>query len=174
MQIVIDDGRRWLSQAADARYDVILSNTSFHWRANSSHVLSTQFLELAAQRLAPGGIVYFNTTGSEAAARTACTSFASGLRFANFMAVGNGRVEFNAEDFVAALRTYRVDGSSPFDGPVQPWLAANLPRLLSPAIIETCRSVLARTETERIITDDNLAAEAAAPWNFSFPPPQPE
>ena len=174
VQIVIDDGRRWLSQATDARYDVILSNTSFHWRANSSHVLSTQFLELAAQRLAPGGIVYFNTTGSEAAARTACTGFASGLRFANFMAVGNGRVEFNADDFVAALRTYRVDGRPPFDGPVQPWLAANLPRLLSPAIIETCRSVLARTETERIITDDNLAAEAAAPWNFSFPPPQPE
>ena len=174
VQIHIDDGRRWLSQATDARYDVILSNTSFHWRANSSHVLSTQFLELAARRLAPGGIVYFNTTGSAAAARTACASFASGLRFANFMAVGNGRVEFNAERFKDALHTYRIDGRSPFDGPAAPWLEANLPRLLSPANLETCPSILARTETARIITDDNLAAEAEVPWNYSFQPPPPE
>ena len=174
VQIHIDDGRRWLSQATDARFDVILSNTSFHWRANSSHVLSAQFLELAARRLAPGGIVYFNTTGSAAAARTACASFASGLRFANFMAVGNGRVEFNAERFKDALRIYRIDGRSPFNGPAAPWLEANLPRLLSPANLETCPSILARTETARIITDDNLAAEAEVPWNFSFQPPPPE
>ena len=171
VKIVIDDGRRWLGRATDARYDVILSNASFHWRANSSHILSAQFLELAASRLAPGGIVYFNTTGSPAAARTACASFASGLRFANFMAVGNGQVAFNAENFQAVLRAYRIDGRRPFDGPAAPWLAANLPRLLSPDLLESCASVLARTETARIITDDNLASEAAVPWNFSFRPP---
>ena len=174
VRIHIDDGRRWLRQAADARFDVILSNTSFHWRANSSHVLSREFLELASRRLAPGGIVYFNTTGSPAAAHTACASFASGLRFANFMAVGNGHVEFNAGRFKEALHTYRVDGRPPFDGPPAPWLEANLPRLLSPANLETCASVLARTKTARIITDDNLAAETSVPWNFSFRPPRPE
>ena len=174
VRIHIDDGRRWLSQATDARFDVILSNTSFHWRANSSHVLSAQFLELAARRLAPGGIVYFNTTGSAAAARTACAGFASGLRFANFMAVGNGQVGFDVERFKAALGVYRIDGRPPFDGPVALWLEANLPRLLSPANIEDCRSILARTKTVPIITDDNLAAEAAVPWNYSFPPPSPE
>ena len=173
VRIHIDDGRRWLRQATDARFDVILSNTSFHWRANSSHVLSSEFLELASRRLAPGGIVYFNTTGSAAAARTACASFSSGLRFANFMAVGNEHVEFNAERFQDALRAYRIDGRSPFDGPEAPWLEANLPRLLSPANLETCASVLARTKTARAITDDNLAAEASVPWNFSFPPPSP-
>lgn len=174
VEILIDDGRRWLSQATDARYDVILSNTSYHWRANSSHILSAQFLALAASRLAPGGIVYLNATGSPEAARTACASFASGLRFANFMAVGNGQVEFNAENFKTVLRAYRIDGRRPFNGPAEPWLAANLPRLLSPDILESCASILARTENARIITDDNLASEAAVRWNFSFRPPSPE
>ena len=31
-----------------------------------------------------------------------------------------------------------------------------------------------RFKTVRIITDDNLAAEAAVPWNFSFRPPRSE
>ncbi len=174
VEIIIDDGRRWLKRAREERYDVILSNTTFHWRANSTHVLSTEFLALAAERLAVGGIVYLNTTGSLEAARTACVGFSDGLRFANFMAVGNQNVEFNLEDFKDSVHAYRIDGRSPIDGAATPWLAANLPRLLSPANLETCRSILARTEAVRIITDDNLAGEGAVPWNFSFRAPAPE
>ena len=176
VNIVIDDGRRWL-KVRDQVFDVILSNTSFYWRANSTHILSQEFLRLAASRLADGGIVYLNTTFSLAAARTACASFRSGLRFANFVAVGDGVVKFDAERFKTALGTYRIDGLPPFDGgtgAVEPWLAATMPRLISPSNLETCGDLLARSETTPMITDDNMASETAVPWNYSFQPPTPE
>lgn len=177
VEIVVDDGRRWLKAATGQAFDVILSNTSYHWRANSTHILSKEFLELAGARLAPGGILYLNTTFSLAVARTACTSFESGLRFANFMAVGNGAVTFDAGGFEQALRAYRIDGVQPFEGgaaAATAWLDDNLPRLLAPGHLETCADVLARTETERIITDDNMASETSVPWNYSFPALAPE
>ena len=90
------------------------------------------------------------------------------------MAVSNGQVKFNAKRFEAALRTHRIDGHPLFNGPAAPWLEANLLRLPSPNNLETCPSILARTKAVRIITDDDLAAEASVPWNFSFRPPQPE
>ena len=177
VEFVIDDGRRWLKAAREQAFDVILSNTSFHWRANSTHILSEEFLALAARRLTDGGIVFLNTTFSLAAARTACAGFRSGLRFFNFVAVGDGPVAFDAERFKATLRAYRIDGLPPFDGgsaDAEPWLAENLPRLLSPSNLETCSHLLARSETTRLITDDNMASETAVPWNYSFPPPAPD
>ena len=177
VEFVIDDGRRWLNAAPEQAFDVILSNTSFYWRANSTHILSKEFLALAASRLANGGIVYLNTTFSLAAARTACASFHSGLRFFNFVAVGNAPVTFDTERFKATLRTYRIDGQPPFDGgsaAADPWLAENLQGLLAPSNLETCGDLLARSESARVITDDNMAGETDVPWNFSFQPPVPD
>ena len=177
VEIVIDDGRRWLKAARGRIFDEIEDNVSFHWRASSTHVLSKEFLRLASARLAPGGILYLNTTSSLAVARTACASFESGLRFRNFVAVGNGRVEFDVESFEDALLAYKIDGVPPFQGGVSAaavWLRDNLPRLLSPDNLETCDSILARSEATRIITDDNMASETSVPWNYSFPPPVPE
>lgn len=177
VEIVTDDGRRWLKAARSRAFDVIVSNTSFHWRANSTHILSKEFLELAASRLADGGIVYLNTTFSLAAARTACASFRSGLRVVNFVAVGDGSVTFDVERFKTALRAYRIDGVPPFDGgaaAVEPWLASTMPRLLAPNNLEACSDLLARSKTTRIVTDDNMADETAVPWNYSFQPPTPE
>ena len=173
-EIVIDDGRRWLKAARGQAFDVILSNTSYYWRANSTHILSKEFLQLASTRLAPGGILYLNTTFSLAVAHTACASFDSGLRFANFMAVGNAGVEFDVENFEHALHAYRIDGAEPFAGGASVWLRDNLPRLLSPDNLETCDSILARTATTPLITDDNMASETSVPWNYSFPAPAPE
>ena len=177
VEIVIDDGRRWLKAAEGQAFDAIVSNTSYHWRANSTHILSKEFFELASARLAPGGILYLNTTSSLAVAKTVCASFGSGLRFRNFIAAGNGRVEFDVERFERVLPAYRIDGTAPFEGgaPVaQLWLRDNLPRLLSPTHLETCDSILARSATTRIITDDNMASETSAPWNYSPRAPTPE
>lgn len=84
-QLHIDDGRRWLNRHADARFDLIVMNTTFHWRANVSNLLSRQFMALAASRLAPGGILAFNATGSDDALATAASVFAQTYRWSNFV-----------------------------------------------------------------------------------------
>ena len=173
VSIVVDDGRRWLGQAHDERFDAIVANVTLHWRINATHLLSREFFALAASRLRPGGILYFNTTSSDEAMRTACTVFRSGLRFSNFVAVGNGVVGFDAEAFRALVRVTAVDGRPAAPDP-DAWLAANVGRLLAPDHLEPCPRILARTAGVRLVTDDNLAVEAANPWYAYYRPSPPE
>ncbi|HWZ33507.1 MAG TPA: fused MFS/spermidine synthase [Bryobacteraceae bacterium] len=42
--VVIDDGRRWLTRNPDRKFDMIVMNTTYHWRANVSNLLSVEFL----------------------------------------------------------------------------------------------------------------------------------
>jgi spermidine synthase len=56
---VIDDGRRWLVEYPQSRFDLVVMNTTFHWRAHAS-----DFLRLMRSHLSPGGMLYYNTTGS--------------------------------------------------------------------------------------------------------------
>ena len=46
VHIDIDDGRRWLRRQQD-RFDLIVMNTTWHWRSNATNLLSREFLELA-------------------------------------------------------------------------------------------------------------------------------
>jgi len=43
--IVIDDGRRWLLHHPERKFDLVVSNTTWNWRANASNLLSIEFLE---------------------------------------------------------------------------------------------------------------------------------
>ncbi|MCY4012168.1 MAG: fused MFS/spermidine synthase [Gammaproteobacteria bacterium] len=163
VSIVIDDGRRWLGRAVGERFDAIVANVTFHWRTNATHLLSRESMRLAASRLAPDGVLYFNATDSDEALRTGCTSFRSGVRFGSFIAVGNGDVAFDVAAFAHAIRTAVVDGRRAARQP-DSWIEANLERLLDDAHLETCPRILARTTGVRLITDDNLASEASVPW----------
>ena len=42
----MDDGRRWLHRHADP-FDVIVMNTTWHWRSNITNLLSREFMALA-------------------------------------------------------------------------------------------------------------------------------
>jgi len=63
VHIVIDDGRRWLVGHLDRRFDFILMNTTFNWRANATNLLSMEFMGLLRAHMNPGGIAYYNTPG---------------------------------------------------------------------------------------------------------------
>src|SRR5262249_26501837 len=47
VSISIDDGRRWLFRNPNRRFDLIVMNTTFYWRAHASNLLSVEFLELS-------------------------------------------------------------------------------------------------------------------------------
>ena len=171
--LVVDDGRRWLNAAPDERYDLIVVNNSFHWRANATHLLSTEYFALIAERLAEDGVLYFNTTRSQEAMRTACTVFASGLRLGSFVAVGNGDVRLDRTAYEAAARNLSVEGRLA-TADADAWIAGRLPDLLSAGNFESCGQILERTAGRRLVTDDNLATEAAVPWYATYRPRLPE
>jgi spermidine synthase len=75
VEIVIDDGRRWLSKNRDRRFDFIAMNSSFSWRAMATNLLSVEFLDLVKAHLKDNGVFLYNTTGSPEAERTGAAYF---------------------------------------------------------------------------------------------------
>ncbi len=164
--IVIDDGRRWLLRHPDAKFDVIVMNTTWHWRAHVTNLLSRDFLEIARAHLLPGGLHYFNTTSSDAVQRTAVLEFPYAMRFENFMAVSDSPITFDRNAWRDELANATVEGqrvldpSREEDRKVLDGIASIVDA--SPeqwASMESREAILARTEGAREVTDDNMACE---------------
>jgi len=161
VRIEIGDGRRWLVRNRARRFDAIISNTTAHWRANVTNLLSAEFLELVKSRLREGGVFYFNTTGSERAVRTATQVFPHTLRFANFVACSEAALSFDAGNWRRMLENYVVGG----ERVVEPDRAGD--RRLLDALgaslrhewLETDESLRARSAGLVPITDDNMGTE---------------
>ncbi len=156
VNIVIDDARRWLQYNPERRYDLILMNTTFHWRANSSMLLSQEMMRLANRHLSPQGIVAFNATGSTDAFYTATTVFKETRRYQNFIYGANWDPFTNAANVKSweTLRNMMIDGKPAFSPE-------------SKRIEEFSQSPFVRIDNDRkrlnrppeIITDDNMLVE---------------
>lgn len=86
VSLYIDDGRKWLRKTEKRNYyDLIIINTTFHWRSHSTNLLSKEMMELVKSSLAQGGIYAFNTTGSKDAHFTAASVFKKSYRWSNFV-----------------------------------------------------------------------------------------
>src|ERR687883_626729 len=77
--VVIDDGRRWLRRHPEERFDAIVQNTTHHFRANVTNLLSVEYLRLLRGHLSDGGIALYNTTGSEDVQFTGATTYPHAL-----------------------------------------------------------------------------------------------
>jgi spermidine synthase len=174
VHIVVDDARRWLARNSNARFDVIVSNTTFNWRASTSRLLSVEFMQLVRDRLAPRGLFYFNTTDVPDAFWSAFDVFSYGLRFQNFAAVSMSPVGFDADWWRRALVQYRLNGVAPFDSATD--LGRNrLARYLATPrdragwygapMLESRTAMLQRLHRGTPITDDNMGME----WRSVYP-----
>jgi len=85
VRIHIDDARRWLRAHPNTRYDLVIMNTTWHWRANSTLLLSRESLQLIKAHMEQGAVMAFNTTGSPDAFHTAAGVFSQAYRFGNFV-----------------------------------------------------------------------------------------
>jgi spermidine synthase len=168
VHIYIDDARRWLLAHPEARYDVIVTNTSFYWRDHSSVLLSKDYLEIVRPHLNKGGVYFYNTTGSEDVVATGLSVFPYGLRVLNFLAVSDSPIDFDEDRWMAILRQYRIDGQTVFDPNSSQSektlisydaLTKALDRSTDFQSIETSRSLNARLGKRLIITDDNMGWE---------------
>lgn len=84
-----DDGRRWLKRHPDEQYDLLVMNTTFHFRANVTMLLSQDFLRMARGHLRPGGVIAFNSTDAPDAYKTAAAVFARVYQLRNFVVAGD-------------------------------------------------------------------------------------
>jgi spermidine synthase len=176
VEIVIDDGRRWLARHLDRQFDVIVANLTFHFRAHATNVLSAEFLRLVRAHLRPGGVYYFNTTFSDDALKTALTVFPYGLRFINFATVSDSPIRINEDRWREMLQTYRIDGRPVFDlsrerdrARLESVLALTRTIQRRPVVygLESRESVLARLSQAHLVTDDNMWTE----WRAHPPAP---
>lgn len=169
VQVHIDDGRRWLKRHASQQFDLVVMNTTFHWRAYVSLLLSREYMELVRDRLAPGGIFAFNTTSSLDAMLTASQVFPDVVRHANF-AYASNRPMAKLPDALERLQACRVPG-----GPaLAPDLFAPgaLGEQLAHAPLERAADYVARSmppgaPPAELITDLNLLTE----YRHGRPPP---
>jgi spermidine synthase len=170
VEIVVDDGRRWLNRHPDARFDAIVQNTTYHWRAHMTNLLSREYMELCRSRLNDDGVMLFNTTGSEDAMLTALTVFPQGMRVFNNMMVSNAPLRFSKQRWRGRLLAVRLHGDPMFDEGIPAHkekleelmkLADELQGPPSQFGFESGAKLLSRLKTSgaAVITDDNMLSE---------------
>jgi len=168
IEIVVDDGRRWLQRHPEGRFDLVVMNTTWHWRAHITNLLSREYMELVRAHLAPSGVFFFNTTHSEDAMKTSLTVFGFGLRVYNCMAVSDAPLAVDKEHWRALLGGFRIQGEPVLDLS-QELDRARFAELVSYADtvnepparegLESKESMLPRFSSARVITDDNMVPE---------------
>jgi spermidine synthase len=166
--IHIDDGRRWLRANPTATFDVIVQNTTYHWRGHITNLLSGEYMALIRSHLNPNGVFMFNTTSSAAAQKTACEVFDSGFRLSNFMFVSNApALDLDLKAWRSALEGWKVNGVQTFDLSLAEHRAV-IDELISrrdkPIYFDTCAALLVKHRDETSITDDNMRSEFDEPW----------
>jgi len=166
VRIVTDDGRRWLTHHPEQHFDAILADVTFHFRANATNVLSTEFLEMIKGHLSPGGIYFYNTTMSRRVQRTGCLAFGYGARFENQMVVSQTPIDWDYARWRNVLERYAIDGKATLD-PDSAVDRATLDALVrnhqrGGAMVEECPQLLAATAGRVPVTDDNMGTE----WRY--------
>ncbi len=157
VEIVIDDGRRWLFEHPEASFDVIVMNTIYHWRASSTNLLSAEFLQIIRQHLNPGGVLFYNATGSGEVQLTGATVFPFALMLGNCVAVSDTPFDLNWDRWKRILREYRRDGQPIFN--LEKAEDRKSFQELMDYPIEYADSIRSRNRGKRLITDDNMGQE---------------
>ena len=179
VHVYVDDGRRWLTAHPDAKYDLIVTNSTYHWRAHSSTLLSVEFYKQVKPHLADGGVYYFNSTESNETMATALSVFPYAVRVLNFLAVSDSPILFDDGLWFSTLGKLEIDGKRLFD-PASPSTQRLFARYAAfertingPPIfdgLETGDSLRRRIGKARLITDDNMGLEwkpdVEFPWRI--------
>jgi spermidine synthase len=171
VKIVIDDGHRWLLRNPQAKFDLVIMNTTYHWRANATNLMSRDFLELLKGHMLPGAAHFYNTTESPEAQFTAVSVFPYAVRIANFIAVSDAPLRFHPDVWKELMNGYRIDHAPVIDPKrdnraffdtvtEDAQRAMNAPRPDGkPDYFELEDSLRLRWAGRTVVTDDNMAVE---------------
>jgi spermidine synthase len=164
VNLSIGDGRKFLRSRPESTYDMVVMNTTWHWRAYSSLLLSREFLTLVRTRMAPGALLAYNATESPDALYTAAAVFPHAYLYDNFVIAADfdWRARLDSANAIDALRRIRPEGRALFSEVDE----ALMRSFLSRERTETVEQVAAKARRPlEIITDRNLITE------FKYGPP---
>jgi spermidine synthase len=154
IHIHIDDGRRWLRRNPLSRFDLVVQNTTFHWRANAGNLLSREYFSEVQRHLDASGVVICNTTGSFDVLASAQAVFGYAYRYSNFVYASDQPLTTT----LSRLWNVRRPDGAPFTPDDKP--AGSVAAFLASARLEPARQFIARRHADaQIITDDNLLSE---------------
>lgn len=156
INIHIDDGRRWLRRSHE-QFDLIVMNTTYHWRSNITSLLSIEMMEMIQNSLAPGGIFAFNTTDSNDAFYTATKAFPFAYRFRNFVYAARHDFRDQVPETKNRLRKFKLDDQLIFTDTVGNENA--LDKLASIKFTEIQQVVDLSPRPLVTITDQNMVTE---------------
>lgn len=157
VSVHIDDGRRWLRGHPEARYDLVIMNTTFFWRAYISNLLSRDFIGALRKHMHPGAILAYNSTDSPEAFKTATTVFPYAYRYENFIVASDFdfRSMLDTAQGRMRLKALQLDGKPLFP----PGSETTVEKFVTTPFvtIETVAAGLRRPL--EVITDRNLLTE---------------
>jgi spermidine synthase len=154
----IDDGRRWLRRHPDEKFDLIVQNTTYHWRANATNLLSREYFTEVKGHMQPGAIATFNTTGSLDVLRTAQEVFPAVFKFRWFVYVSDHDFRAPAETVFERLRACQLDGQPVFQPhQFEPGGVAYL--IANGGLVDPVSKWLPADSGAEVITDQNLLNE---------------
>lgn len=157
VNIVFDDGRRWLRNHPNEKFDFIVMNSTFHWRSNTTNLLSREFLELCKKHLNEGGVFYYNATGSRDVAFTAANVFKHVTTYSTFVAASDSPFSMSPVERKANLRQFTLLDeklNSRGDDRYRQLLTD-----LSEFRLRDIREDILKDKNLWLITDDNMAVE---------------
>ncbi|HEV2957983.1 MAG TPA: hypothetical protein VGX95_17850 [Xanthobacteraceae bacterium] len=158
VNLTIGDGRKFLRSRPQAAYDLVVMNTTWHWRAYTSLLLSREFLTLVRSRMAPGALLAYNSTESPDALATAAAVFPHAYLYDNFVICADfdWRARLDDPGAVAELRRIRPEGKPLFAESDDALMRSFLSRARTATVAEVAARVGRPLE---IITDRNLITE---------------
>lgn len=161
VRVFVDDGRRWLKRNPGEQYDLIVQNTTFHWRAYSTSLLSREYFTEVRSHLRPGGIFAANTTGSYDAFLTAQSVFPHAYRYANFLYAGETARAIPAGGVAERLATISLPLGGYLVNPGEELPRTSVAARLLRAKLEPVDALLnhASGGSAEVITDDNMLPE---------------
>ena len=158
VRLHITDGRKFLRGVAPESYDLVVMNNTLHWRAYSTLLLSKEFLALIRSRMASGGLLAFNTTGSPDALHTANSVFPFAYLYENFAICSDfdWRQAFDRPASIDAMLGIAPQGAALLTAADRPlatqFLSTSYTAILADIAAKTGRPL-------EVITDRNLITE---------------
>ena len=158
IRLHIGDGRKFLQNNPNASYDLVVMNTTLHWRAYTSLSLSKEFLTLVRSRMAPGGLLTFNTTNSIDALYTAGNVFRHAYSYDNFAICADfdWRDALDGPTAAEELMQVRPQGNSLFNDDDSQLVKNFLSR---DHVLDVAQVTAIAGRRPELITDRNLIAE---------------